>query len=229
MSTNALVLVIESDPAELARTALAIEAAGYDTLSAEDGLTGLREFFNSHPDIVVLSLGVTDVAGWDVVERVRSLSSAPIIVTSSEATVSVLQRGFDLQVDAFVMKPYDVEDLVARLDAVRARKLGDSGNRGWLYQRNGLVINWRSCEVYVHDEPVALTSTEFKLLTCLVQRRGWVLSHDQILREVWGPEYKGEKDRVKLYVWYLRQKIEDDASRPRMILTKRGLGYTFVD
>jgi len=227
--TNTQVLVIESDPVELARTALAIEAAGYDTLSAEDGLTGLREFFNSHPDIVVLSLGVTDVSGWDVVERVRSLSSAPIIVTSSEATVSVLQRGFDLQVDAFVMKPYDVEDLVARLDAVRARKLGDSGNRGWLYQRNGLAINWRSCEVYVHDAPVALTSTEFKLLTYLVQRRGWVLSHDQILSEVWGPEYKGEKDRVKLYVWYLRQKIEDDASRPRMILTKRGLGYTFVD
>lgn len=226
---NALVLVIESDPSELALTAQAIEAAGYDTLSAEDGLTGLREFFNAHPDIVVLSLNVPDVSGWDVVERIRGSSSAPIIVTSSEATVSALQRGFDLQVDAFVTKPYDVDALVARLDAVRRRKLGDSADRGWLYEHNGLAINWRSCEVSVHGEPVALTSTEFKLLAYLVQRRGWVLSHDQILSEVWGPEYQGEKDRVKLYVWYLRQKIEDDASRPRMILTKRGLGYTFVD
>jgi two-component system KDP operon response regulator KdpE len=229
VSTKALVLVIESDPSELARTALAIEAAGYDTVLAEDGRAGLREYFDSHPDIVVVSLSVTGVSGWDVIERVRSLSSAPIIITSSEATVAVLQRGFDLQVDAFVMKPYDVEDLIARLAAVRARKLGDSDSRGWLYEHNGLSINWRSCEVSVHGQHVALTSTEFKLLAYLVQRRGWVLSHDQILSEVWGPEYKGEKDRVKLYVWYLRRKIEDDASRPRMILTKRGLGYTFVD
>lgn len=228
MAARPLVLIIESDAALLAGIAQGVEGAGYDTVLAEDGLSGLRQFFNSHPDLVILSLDAPDVAGWDLVERIRALAPTPIIVTSSEASVSSLQRGFDLQVDAYLPRPFELEELVERLNAVRDRRLGENGRRGWLYQHNGLTINWRSCEVYVHGSPIELTSTEFKLLTYLVQRRGWVLSHDQILTEVWGPEYLGEKDRVKLYVWYLRQKIEDDPSHPKLILTKRGLGYTFV-
>lgn len=227
MATNPLALIIESHPAELARLSQGLEAAGYDTEAAEDGLAGLRQFFNSHPDVVVLSLDVAELPGWELVERVRTLASTPIVVTSSEATVGSLQRGFDLQVDAFLVRPFAIEELVMRLNAVRERKTGENGRRGWLFQRHGLTINWRSCEVCVHGKPVDLTSTEFKLLTYLVQRKGWVLSHNQILSEVWGPEYMGEKDRVKLYVWYLRQKIEEEPSHPKLILTKRGLGYTF--
>jgi len=228
MAAKVLVLIIEGDPARLAAVSQAVEAAGYDALQAGDGLAGLRQFFNSHPDVVIVSLDAAEVSGWDLVERIRALAGTPIIVTSGEASVDSLQRGFDLQVDAFLVEPFGVGDLVARLDAVRDRRLGDQGRRNWLYRHNGLTINWRSCEVFVHGKPVELTSTEFKLLTYLVQRRGWVLSHDQILGEVWGPEYVGERDRVKLYVWYLRQKVEEDPSHPRLILTKRGLGYTFA-
>lgn len=229
MATNPLALIIEGEPAELARLSQGLEAAGYDTQPAEDGPAGLRQFFDSRPDVVVLSLDATDLPGWGLVERIRTLASTPIVVTSSQATVGSLQRAFDLQVDAFLVKPYEIEELVTRLNAVRERKTGESDRRGWLFQHNGLTINWRSCEVYVYGEAARLTSTEFKLLTYLVQRKGWVLSHDQILSEVWGPEYIGEKDRVKLYVWYLRQKIEEDPSHPKLILTKRGLGYTFSD
>jgi len=227
VAANPLALIVEGDPAEGARLSQGLEATGYDTELAADGLAGLRQFFNSHPDVVVLSLDVTKLPGWDLVERIRTLAGTPIVITSSEATVGSLQRGFDLQVDAFLVKPFEIEELVARLNAVRERKTGESGRRGWLFQRNGLTIDWRSCEVHVRGKPVRLTSTEFKLLSYLVQRKGWVLSHDQILSEVWGPEYVGEKDRVKLYVWYLRQKIEEDPSHPKLILTKRGLGYTF--
>lgn len=228
MAAKLLVLLIESDPDQLSTIAQSVEESGYDTVLADDGVTGLRQFFNSHPDIVILSLDVAELPGWELVERIRTLAGTPIVVTASEATLGSLQRGFDLQVDGFLVKPFENKELIVRLNAVRDRISGEGGQQRWLYQRNGLTINWRSCEVYVDGKPVNLTGTEFKLLGYMVERRGWVLSHDQILSEVWGPEYVGERDRVKLYVWYLRQKIEKTPSKPRLIVTKRGLGYTFV-
>lgn len=223
-----LVLIIDNDQAGLAALARAAEAQGYDTVCAADGMTGLRQFFNSHPDIVVLSLEIEDLPPWELVERLRALADTPIIVTAAAASATSLERAFGLRVDGFLVTPFETKELIVRLNAVRDRIVGDADDQRWLYQRNGLAINWRSCEVSVDGQPVELTGTEFKLLTYLVERRGWVLSHDQILSQVWGPEFTGEKDRVKLYVWYLRQKIEVDPSQPRLIRTKRGLGYTFV-
>ncbi|MBI4571028.1 MAG: response regulator transcription factor [Chloroflexi bacterium] len=228
MAGKLLVLIIESDQVEISAIAKSVEAQGYDTVCASDGTTGLRQFFNSHPDLVVLSLDVPELPVWELVERLRALADTPIIVTAAEASAASLQRAFDLRVDGFLVEPFEPKELIVRLNAVRDRISGDNGHQRWLYQRNGLAINWRSCEVTVDGQPVELTGTEFKLLAYLVERRGWVLSHDQILSEVWGPEYTGEKDRVKLYVWYLRQKIEHNPSQPQLIRTKRGLGYTFV-
>lgn len=228
MTARLLVLIIEPD--QEARSAMAdlLHEHGYDAMLAEDGVSGLRQFFSSHPDIVVASLDVEELAGWDLVERVRALAGTPIIVTAREATVEALKRGFDLQVDGFLVKPFEPKELLARLNAVRDRVSGENGQQRWVYRRNGLEINWRSCDVFVDGEAVSLTGTEYRLLQYLVEHRGWVLSHDQILSEVWGPEYVGERDRVKLYVWYLRQKIEHDPKHPKLIVTKRGLGYTFV-
>jgi two-component system KDP operon response regulator KdpE len=104
----------------------------------------------------------------------------------------------------------------------------ESDEKKWVYQRNGLTVDLRSCEVFVHGEEVQLTGTEYKLLTYLIDRRGWVLSQDQILSHVWGSDYVGEKSQVKLYIWYLRQKLENDPRNPQMIVTRRGLGYTFA-
>ncbi|MEX0786801.1 MAG: response regulator transcription factor [Dehalococcoidia bacterium] len=228
MNARLLVLIIESDAA--ARSALAdlAQEHGYDAAMAEDGVAGLRQFFSSHPDIVVASLDGADLGGWDMVERIRALAATPIIVTARDATLDSMKKGFDLQVDGFLVKPFEPKELVARLNALRDRVAGNGGQQRWVYKRNGLEINWRSCDVFVSGEPVALTGTEYRLLQHLVEHRGWVLSHDQILSEVWGPEYVGEKERVKLYVWYLRQKIEHDPKHPKLIVTKRGLGYTFV-
>lgn len=228
MSADLLVLVIESDPTELSTMVTLLEENGYDTTAAEDGVAGLRQFFNTHPDIVILDLEAPEMPGWKLVERIRELADTPIIVTSSKASVGSLQRGFDLRVDGFLVKPFESKELIARLDAMRDRMLGETKKDRRLYRRNGLTINWRSCEVYANGQSVSLTGTEFKLLGYLVERRGWVLSHDQILSHVWGSEYVGEKERVKLYIWYLRQKIEEEPSKPRLIVTKRGLGYTFV-
>jgi two-component system KDP operon response regulator KdpE len=227
MKSRTVVLLIDGDRAGQEILAAYLRENNYETIEANDGLTGLREFFNAHPDIVVVDLGVREMDGWKVIARVRELSDTPVVVTASEATNQHVTRAFDLGVDGFLAKPFDHKELLMRLNAIQNRSL-ESEDRRWVYQRNGLTVDLRSCEVFVHGRPVSLTGTEYRLLTYLIERRGWVLSHDQILSHVWGTDYVGEKDQVKLYVWYLRQKIENEPRDPKMIVTKRGLGYTFV-
>ena len=227
MNQKLQVLVVESDPIRRADIARTVDESGYEAVLCEDGIVGLCQFFSSHPDLLVVSLDVAELPGWELVERIRSVANTPIIVCANESNMESLQKGIDLQVDGFLVSPFTGDELAVRLRAVGERSAGRSG-QSWLYQRNGLKINWRSCEVTVDGQAVELTGTEYRLLKYLVEHQGWVLSHDQILTEVWGPEYRGEKDRVKLYVWYLRRKIESDPCKPALIVTKRGLGYSFV-
>jgi two-component system KDP operon response regulator KdpE len=196
-------------------------------VEAEDGTSGLREFFNVHPDLVVVDLELRELAGWQLINRIRELSDTPIVVTASEAKNEDVSRALELGMRGFLVKPFQHKELALRLAAIQAAAI-DTDERRWVYQRNGLTVDLRSCEVFVHNRHVALTGTEYKLLTYLIDRRGWVLSHDQILSHVWGSDYIGDRNQVKLYVWYLRQKIENDPKDPRMIITKRGLGYTFA-
>jgi len=227
MLGRTLVLIIDSHKGDLAATAKLLDTGGYDTAEASDGLSGMREFFNLHPDIVIVDLDVSEMSGWTVIKRIRELSDTPVVVTATSATNEDVSRALDLGVDGFLAKPCDEKELVMRLNAIQSRSM-ETADKRWVYQRNGLTVDLRSCEVFVHGNPVELTGTEYKLLTYLIDRRGWVLSQDQILSHVWGPDYVGEKSQVKLYVWYLRQKIENVPSTPKMIVTKRGLGYTFV-
>jgi two-component system KDP operon response regulator KdpE len=227
MLGRTLVLIIDSNAGDLAETAELLSANGYDTAEAADGLSGLREFFNLHPDIVVVDLDVSDMSGWKVISRIRELSETPVVVTATEATNEDVSRSLELGVDGFLAKPYDDTELIDRLNAIQNRSM-ETDEKRWVYQNNGLTVDLRSCDVYVYGQPVQLTGTEYKLLTFFIDRRGWVLSHDQILSHVWGPDYAGDRNQVKLYVWYLRQKIESDPRRPQMILTRRGLGYTFA-
>ena len=221
-------LLIDGNPEHLGTVGKWLREAGYDCVTAEDGLSGLREFFYQRPDIVIVDLGVREMSGWQVVERIREVSNGPIIVTSAEASLTSLKTGFDLAVDGFFVKPLKKEELLGRLNLVRERNFNDGGEGRWTYRSDGLTINWRSCEVFAQGRPASLTGTQFKLLAYLVQHRGWVLSHDQILSHVWGPDCLGDRDQVKLYIWYLRQKIEKDPSDPRLIVTRRGLGYSFA-
>ncbi len=227
MLGRTLVLIIDSDPEARARTSDLLSASAYDTAEADDGLTGLRQFFNLHPDIVIVDLDVGEMSGWTVIKRIRELSDTPVVITASEATNEDISRSLELDIDAFLAKPYADDELTGRLNSIQSAA-SESEERRWVYQRNGLTVDLRSCEVFVHGEPVQLTGTEYKLLTYLIDRRGWVLSHDQILSHVWGSDYAGDRNQVKLYVWYLRKKLENDPQNPEMILTKRGLGYSFA-
>ena len=227
MLGRTVVLIIDSDPDARAWTSGLLSANAYYTAEAEDGLTGLRQFFNLHPDIVIVDLDVSEMSGWTVIKRIRELSDTPVVVTAAEATNDDVSRSLELNVDAFLSKPFEQHDLTERLDAIQ-NKASESDEGRWVYQRNGLTVDLRSCDVFVHGDPVQLTGTEYRLLTYLIDRRGWVLSHDQILSHVWGSDYAGDRNQVKLYVSYLRKKIENDPHKPEMIVTKRGLGYSFA-
>ncbi len=175
MLGRTLVLIIDEDADARARASELLSAGAYGVAEAEDGLNGLRQFFNLHPDVVIVDLEISEMSGWTVIKRIRELSDTPVVITASEATNEDVSRSLELNVDGFLAKPYEPKDLTERLNAIQ-NKASESDEGRWVYQRNGLTVDLRSCDVFVHGEPVALTGTEYRLLTYLIDRRGWVLS-----------------------------------------------------
>jgi len=222
------VLLIDADPYWVDLSAGWLREDGHRVIVANDGLSGLRQLFNHHPDAAIVDVSPSDSDGWDTVQRIRDVSHMPVIAISARADQVSLKKGFDLGVDGYIVKPFEQAELLERLAAVLRRVYGGNGHNGTVFQQDGLAVDWRSHEVLVDGKPIHLTATEFRLLSLLVERRGWVLTHDQILSHVWGSNHLGDRNNVKLYVWYLRQKLEANPSRPRWILTKRGIGYCFA-
>jgi len=228
------ILLVDSDPRWLDRGASSLRKSGYRVVTASDGLSGLRQLFQHQPDAAVVDVPPSDTDGWDGVQRIRDVSSIPVIVVSARADQVFLKKGLDLGVHGYVVKPFEESELVERLAAALRHTYdgngnnGGNGRNGTLYEHDGLSIDWRSHEVRVEGERVHLTATEFKLLSLLVARRGWVLTHEQILSHIWGSDHMRDKGSVKLHAWNLRQKIEADPKCPRRIFARRGIGYWFV-
>ena len=222
------VLLIDADPYWMELSAGWLRGDGHRVIVASDGVSGLRQLVNHHPDAAIVDVTLSGSDGWDTVQRIRDVSQMPVIVVSARADQVSLKRGVDLGVDGYIVKPFEQAELLERLAAVLRRIYGGNGHNGTTYQRDGLAIDWRSQDVRVNGKPIHLAATEFRLLSMLVERRGWVLTHDQILSHVWGSNHLGDRNNVKLYVWYLRQKIEQNPAHPRWILTKRGIGYSFA-
>jgi two-component system KDP operon response regulator KdpE len=138
-------------------------------------------------------------------------------------------QGFNLGADDYIIKPFHFPELVARIQSVLRRAGGDERDPGNdNFHNEELDIDWRSRQVWVRGEKVGLSPTEFRLLACLIENRGWVVTHEELLRKVWGPNYWGDRGYTKLYIRYLRQKIEKEPNKPRWILTERGVGYRFL-
>jgi two-component system KDP operon response regulator KdpE len=222
------VLLIDPDSYWRELGATWLREDGHRVIVASDGLSGLRQIFNHHPDAAIVDVTPSGSDRWDIVQRVREVSNMPLIAISATADEASLRKGFDLGVDGYIVKPFEQSELLERLGAVLRRVYNSNGHNGTIFHQEGLTIDWRSHEVRVDDKPIHLTATEFRLLSLLVERRGWVLTHDQILSHVWGSNHLGDRNNVKLYVWYLRQKIEANPAHPRWIRTKRGIGYCFA-
>ncbi len=222
------ILIIDDDAEFLNQAHERLQSSGYEVILAESGPSGLRKLFSNRPDLVLLDTVLPEMDGWEVCRRIRDMSDIPVIMLTFNAQKSDILKGFSLGADDFVNKPPDFLELTARVGAVLRRSIsGKREERPSTFRYQDIEVDWRSHEVFIRGNSVKLSPTEFKLLTCLIENRGWLVSHEELLRKVWGPDYINDRSFVKLYIRYLRQKIEKDPSRPQLILTERGVGYRF--
>jgi len=224
------ILIVDDDLTLVELLSQCLEKTGYKVLSATNGIDGLQMVYKNKVDLIILDVMMPRMDGWETCSRIREISDVPIIMLTAKDEEADALKGFQCGVDDYVTKPFSFAELTARVKAIlqRARKAPPDKQRR-VYAFDELVVDADNSQVTVRGKPVSLTPTEFQLLLNLAENAGRILSHEQLLSQVWGPEYVGETGYVKRYVWYLRQKIEDDPSNPQYILTERGFGYRLGD
>jgi DNA-binding response OmpR family regulator len=221
-----LIMMIDDDETLLELLSGYIGSTGYRILTANDGLEGLEIIAENEPDLVVLDVMMPGIDGWEVCQRLQDISCAPIIMLTAKGDEIDKLRGFNLGVDDYVTKPFSFAELVARIRAVLARS-NPGAQRRTKVVSGTLVIDLDQKKVTISGELIDLSPTEYRLLKILVNYPGRTVPSEQLLLDVWGPEYAGESDHVKHYIWALRKKIEQDPGDPQHILTERGFGYRF--
>ena len=222
------ILVVDDDPqlADSLETFLVDE--GYDVAVAPDAESGLRVAYQFHPDAILLDVVMPGMGGFEMCQRLREITDVPIIFLSARGVIEDVVYGLSLGADDYVVKPFTGPELIGRLHAcLRRASQRKSEDSDFLLTSSSVVLDCGRREAVVRDRAVYLAPKEFDILRLLIQRAGKVLSTDAILAEIWGPEWVGEPDLVKQYVYRLRRKIESDPKNPRLLHTVRGQGYLF--
>jgi two-component system KDP operon response regulator KdpE len=180
--------------------------------------------------MVLLDVMMPDLDGFETLEMVREVSTVPVIMLTAKGDVEDRVRGLELGADDYISKPFSPAELSSRVKAVlrRTEMPGETLHEP-IEVDDRLKIDFDRREIWVEGELVKLRPTEYRLLYHLVKNAGWVVPHEQLLAKVWGYEYRDETHYLRLYINYLRQKLEEDPSNPRYILTERGVGYRFID
>jgi two-component system KDP operon response regulator KdpE len=224
------ILLIDDDLTLIDLLSQSLRKEGFRVLDADNGIDGLQKLYKHRVDLVILDVMMPRMDGWETCVRIRDISDVPVIMLTAKDAEDDALRGFQCGVDDYVTKPFSFAELTARVKAILQRtQKGPSEVRRNVHIFNELVIDADNSHVTVKGKPVNLTPTEYQLLLTLAENAGRILSHEQLLSQVWGPEYIGEPGYVKRYVWYLRQKIEEDPGNPEYILTERGFGYKLAD
>jgi DNA-binding response OmpR family regulator len=222
------ILVVEDDSEFLNLTKTWLQQAGYEVIIAEDGVEGMRRVYSSRPNLVLLDANMPKMDGWEVCRRIRDMSDIPVLMVTVNGQKDDRLKGFNNGADDYITKPVDFPELIARVQAVLRRAEKTVDDEPSTFDNGEIEVDWRSHQVWVRRERVKLSPTEFKILACLIKNRGWIVTHEQLLEKAWGPNYIGDRSFVKLYIRYLRQKIEENPHNPRLILTERGVGYYFA-
>lgn len=219
------ILVVEDDWYLGSLLLIKLESCGYQVKVADCGLEGLRTAYEYHPDLVVLDIMLPDISGFEVCQRLREMSEVPILMLTALTSSEHVLEGFKRGADDYIKKPFEFDELLARISAC-LRRAGFEGE--WMVYDDGrLRINLNAGHVYRCGERVHLSPTEFRLLRALVMRPGCVVSHAELLKEVWGESYRDAVSLLSLYIRYLREKLEDDPGEPQYIRTEWGRGYWF--
>ena len=229
-STRQHILVVDDEPRMVRFIRLNLEADGYRVTEAYDGLEALKEVRERLPDLVILDVAMPELDGFETLSEIRKTSEVPVIMLTVRGEEGDRIKGLELGADDYVTKPFSPRELASRIKAVlRRTEMMPPVDKSVLTIDDDLSIDFPRHEVIAQGKRVKLRPTEWRLLYHLVNNAGWVISHDQLLTKVWGHEYRGSDHYVRLYITYLRQKIEPDPSHPKYILTERGAGYRFVD
>jgi len=223
----ARVLVIDDDADIRGLVAELLGRAGLEVEGAPDGRVGLRAFHKSPPDLVVLDVSMPELDGWQTLERIRDLSDVPVIMLTARGEELERVRGLKAGADDYVVKPFGRQELVARVEALLRRSSADGAGIQETYSDPRLTIDFAQRSVSFDGRDVSLTPLEFKLLSAFVRNPRQVLSRDQLLELVWGTAYGVSGDQVKLYVGYLRKKLDPADPGNVPIETVRGFGYRY--
>ncbi len=221
-------LIIDDDARLTDAMTVFLARRGYDVDVAHSGADGLARFAGRPPHLVILDVMMPGMDGWDVCRRLRAQANVPIIMLTARDSENDRVMGLRMGADDYVTKPFSLKELEARVEAVLRRAQTPPAPSLVIHDDGYLRLETGSMQVTAAGKPVRLTATERRLLFLLAQNAERVVTIDEILRQVWGPEYDGQSDYVKLYVWRLRQKVEPDPAAPRYVQTERGLGYRFV-
>ncbi len=228
---NRSILVVDDEERMVRFIRLNLEHDGFQVISAYRGYEALEKVRTEIPDLVLLDVMLPDLDGFEVLKLIRESSNTPVIMLTAKGEEDDRVRGLELGADDYITKPFSPRELVSRVKAVLRRVEATSltAKNEIIQVDERLKIDFGRREVWVEGNLVKLRPTEYRLLYHLVQNAGWVMTYEQLLTKVWGYEYRDEEHYVRLYVNYLRQKIEEDPSNPKYILTERGVGYRFVD
>ena len=224
------ILIIEDDKYISNFICMSLKQEGYRYIKTSTGREAIGLCYANNPDVIILDLGLPDMDGIQVIEHIRSHSDKPIIVVSARQEESEKIRALDMGADDYVVKPFYMGELLARI-RVAVRKLEKNPGVEMMesFEKDYLRIDFSKRSVYIDDREIHKTPIEYKLLALLVMNRGKVLTHNQILKKIWGYEEGADANNLRVFMATLRRKIEKDTTNPRFIITEVGVGYRFSE
>jgi DNA-binding response OmpR family regulator len=226
MPRKATILIVDDEPHVLKLVKANLESSGYKILAATDGEQAVRMVESEIPDLAVLDIMLPKMDGYAACRRIREFSAVPIIMLTARSAQVDLVHGFEVGADDYLTKPFSATELLVRVQAVlRRSKWPEEVITRQGFKTGPIEIDFAQHLVSVNGEPVKLTPTEYRLLAYLASNANRVIVHRELLRAVWGPEYGDETEYLRVYMRYLRQKLESDPSNPRYLLTQPGAGY----
>ena len=225
------ILVVDDEPRMIGFIRMNLELEGHQVIEAHNGLQALEAIRTRLPDAVLLDVMMPELDGFETLRMLREFSNIPVIMLTAKGEENDKVYGLELGADDYITKPFGPRELSSRIKAVlrRASIPTTAPDQAVLRIDDRLSVDFNQREVIVNGEHVKLRPTEYRLLYHLIENAGWTVPHDQLLAKVWGYEYRDEAHYVRLYVNYLREKIEEDPAHPKYILTERGVGYRFLD
>jgi two-component system KDP operon response regulator KdpE len=225
-----LILVVDDEPRMIQFIRMNLELEGYRVTQAANGLEALTKVRDELPDLVILDVMMPELDGFETLRMLREVSNVPVIMLTVKADEDDKVKGLELGADDYVTKPFSPRELASRVKAALRRAETSTPVEKSALQIDGyLQVDFARRVVIAGGKEIKLRPTEYRLLYHLINNAGWVMTHENLLSKVWGYEYRQESHYLRLYITYLRQKIEPDPAHPRYILTERGAGYRFVD